>query len=379
MKVIFFISSSMQGKGGHYYSLLETASKLTSHCETLIVSIGVIKSPVLSKFDGRYVHVDETGVLNTFKAIKKVLNGEKADIYHAFDSRAFFYVRILSLMDGTPNVLTKCGGANAKHYPVCDELILYSRENLEYYKNNKNFDHTNITFLPNRVSPPMQDRQRIEDISEKLVENVPVILRIARLSTSYEDSILQSIKLIEMLAEKNITAQLIVVGVVQDIEVFNRLIAYETKYVSFYVEDEYNTNASELIDLADIVVGTGRGFMEAACLGKVMLAPTKDLSIPVLVNENNFLEIFRFNFSQRFISNVSTEDALKDIVLAIKEIDSDAGNAFIKGIADEYFMSENLPSKLMQVYKNVQQPSIHVIDVVKHFILKIYNRMKVVT
>lgn len=371
MKIVFFITSSEQSRGGHYYSLLETASVLAVGCDILIVSIGLIESPILKKFEGRYIHVKEDGIVNTFRAVGKVLNNEGADIYHAFDSRAFFYVRVLSLINRVPNVLTKCGGGNAKHYPVCDELVLYSLENLEFYRNKKSFSKTNVTFLPNRVSLPRQDRQRIKEIESELVEGVPVILRISRLATSYEKSIYQAIKLVALLKQEKIKAQLVVVGVVQDADVYKRLKAHAGEYIRFIVDDEYNINASQLIDIADAVVGTGRGFMEAACLGKMMLAPTENLDIPVLVSKENFFDIFKYNFSQRFVSSKNTQDALKDILGILGSMEAKQNKKFIAEMAGEYFMTDRLLQKHLDIYMNIKKPSLRLLDVLKQCVIKI--------
>lgn len=373
MKVAFFITSSLQAKGGHYYSLLETAEALRKSCDILIISIGINKSPVLERFKGNYIHIKEEGILETFKKVRRALSHEDANIYHSFDSRAYFYVRVLSLIHGVPNVLTKCGGGNAKHYPTCDELILYSVENLEFYKSNKRFSKTNITLLPNRVSVPKQDKQRIRDIKSGVIEDVPVILRVTRITAGYERSILQAVRLVELLRKEGVITQLLVVGTIQDSEVFERLRPYENEYVKFVTDNRYNINASQLLDVADIIVGTGRGFMEGASLGKIMLAPTDNTEIPVLVNENTFFDVFKYNFSQRFTTKLSTREALNEIVQVLTTATKNSNAEFIDEMAREFFIVDKISEKYMDIYMRVGKPSFRALDILKQYLIKLWK------
>lgn len=372
MKIIFFISASQQSKGGHYYSLLETANLLNKKCDILIISIGIKKSPVLEEYKGRYLHINEGSIINTFQALVKILKNEKADIYHAFDSTVFFYVRNLSFFYKIPNVLTKCGGANAKNYPVCDNLILYSIENFEYYKNKKNYSKTKINFIPNRVSKPDQNYQRINKLKEKILKNIPVMLRITRINSVYEQSIFQTINLVKLLNKNQLNLQFILIGSVHDKHIYQKLKLHECKYIKFIVDEEYHINSSQLIDIADIVVGTGRGFMEASSMGKIMLAPTANLEIPVLVNEDNFLDIFKYNFSPRYKSNKDTNQILYEITECLKN--EDKSNIFIKKMALEYFMVDTVAEKYISIYKGSRRPRLLLLNNLKHLIIKMITQ-----
>jgi len=54
-----------------------------------------------------------------------------------------------------------------------------------------------------------------------------------------------------------------------------------------------------MLPLADAVVGTGRGLMEAASFGKVLMTPWAGGPHPALVTRNNFQEFMNTNFSPR--------------------------------------------------------------------------------
>src|SRR5690606_10689641 len=58
-------------------------------------------------------------------------------------------------------------------------------------------------------------------------------------------------------------------------------------------------NASELLEQADVVVGTGRGYMEGMSYGKVMFFPVAGESLPCFTTRENYDTAFYHNFSTR--------------------------------------------------------------------------------
>lgn len=348
MQIVFFITSTFDDRGGHYYSLLKTASEISKHKEVTIISIGSKKSPVLEQFRGKYIHIDYQNIWTTLLNVIKVARKENASILHAFDAQSFFYARILSSLDKIPIVLTRCGGPNPKRFPYNDEIITYSFENMTYFQGQRKLKHANLSLIANRASTEPQDYNKINKLKNQLNLTSPVILRIARISSAYKKSILQSIKLTQLLNEQGVPVHLVVIGYIQDQKVFDELVECQTDKIHFVTDREFTINASSLIDVADIVVGTGRGFMEAALLGKKMLAPTINTDIPVLVNQENILDIFNVNFSPRFFEERLEEDILAEILNVFKLNKSEKN---IVDFAKENFSSENIYRKHLPIYE----------------------------
>lgn len=385
MNVVFFITASEQGRGGHYYSLLKTANEISKHKRVTIVSIGAKSSPVLEQFHGKYKHIDYNNIWASLRAVLKFIKKEKAGVFHAFDSKSYFYAWIASILSRTPIVLTRCGGKNPKYYPYNDEIIVYSIENLESFKNNKRFKNSNLNLIPNRVDNEEQNHQKIEKIKKHLKSSALTILRVARISDTYKKSILQSIKLTQMLNERGVPAQLIIIGYIQKKETFNELIKHASDEILFFTESEYTINASSLIDVADFVVGTGRGFMEAALLGKVMLAPNANLNIPVLVHKDKVSDVFRLNFSPRYHELTPEEDVFTEILEACELYQTKGRQANLIEFAQENFSAENIYKKHLPIYNKAKPAKLNFTNILifslqlsrpRHKIKKIYSKIK---
>src|SRR5690554_4915605 len=116
MKIVYVIYVGGHGRGGHAYSLLETATQVGNKLDIAIVSIGLNKSPVLERADDKYFHIKDQGVFKTVKCLFELIDKNRFTIIHAFDTRSFLYARLVSIKSNLPLLLTKCGGPNPKRY-----------------------------------------------------------------------------------------------------------------------------------------------------------------------------------------------------------------------------------------------------------------------
>src|SRR5690606_20822663 len=90
----------------------------------------------------------------------------------------------------------------------------------------------------------------------------------------------------------------------------------------FACDDRFSTNARRLLGCADLVVGTGRSFMEGAMVGKVALAPNQASDLPLLATPDSIEDLFSMNFSER--SNIGADDkkTIEDLLELISNSDS---------------------------------------------------------
>lgn len=371
MKIIYMIHNVGLGKGGHYYSLLETARQVARHESVKIISIGNAPSPVLSLYEGTYNHIVQRFLGLTIIEITNYIKREKPSIIHAFDIESFLFARLASFFTKTPVVLTRCGGANPiRYYPYNDEIILYSKENQYFLEKKSKYRKANLSLIPNRVSIKYQDENRIQELRALLSEDSLIMLRIARISHAYEKSILQSILLVNKLNEASCKVQLVIVGMIQDDSVYENIIKYKSENIIFVTNDRYTINSSQLIDIADIVVGTGRGFMEAALLNKIMLASNSNLDIPILVTKQRALSVFSKNFSQRYIANINTDDAFSELTKLIKyELVQEPNKHSLLDFANNNFSADKIYEKHMMVYKRAKHAKLKLLDTLKNTII----------
>lgn len=300
--------------GGHAYSLGQISSSLyNSSNEICILSIGIRESQNFQGLPYYYGNIYFNGT-NYFRAAREIKNCVSAfspDIIHCFDYSCYNVFKSLRLGKQYKFVLNKCGGPNKQDYPIAERVILFSKENQNWFEINAKYKKTTFYLIPNRV-----ERVKLEEQVEvkKTSENIFTFVRIIRIGETYKQSILNSINLIEELNNRGIGVQLYLIGVVQDLEVYKEILRYsENKKIIFLTEDKYTKRASKMLYLADAVIATGRGVMEASSLHLPVLSVTNNCRYPVLITESNFERFFEVNFSGRL--------ALSDKELDISNIE----------------------------------------------------------
>jgi glycosyltransferase involved in cell wall biosynthesis len=288
-----------------------------------VVSVGSSISPVIQKnphFVSHFIVGGKLDFLQFKKAITHFLNTSTPDIIHFFDSESLNLALIANSLTDYPVVLTKCGGPNPirRKWQQVDHLILFSKENFDWFSRNPLYDKERLHLIPNRVSP-IRISQRYPDYKKD--ERKINFVRITRLGGAYEKTLLDTFTLIEKL-QKNHPVHLYVIGRIQNPHRFEelRLVAKNKKISVTFITDERTSKASTFLYLADFVVGTGRSLMEAMSLGIPCLTPESNSTEPVLITRANFMDLFRTNFSERNklpassiqASQKTLKDALED-------------------------------------------------------------------
>lgn len=356
MKILYFISVHGHGRGGHFHSLNHISKKIGEDHVVKIISFGPGKSDIIESNPHFLRHIDFNG-LNIFK-LRKIIKQEtrqfRPDIYHCFDEGSYNIVRLIVSSTKNILVLNKCGGPNPTYFPHVKNLILFSLENQEWFKNQKKYKNTNIHLIPNRVKP----LKLHPDF--KPVEKNPadfIFIRICRIGHTYKKSIQDSINLISKLLEYNIkNVKLYLIGVVQDTDVFeefNNHAFSKSGHLTILTESKYTNEASRMLYLADAVIGTGRGLMEAASLGKPLLAINKNGEIPVLLNELNFDDAFRTNFSERNVfPGFKNNDNIKSISKIVNDkVSYNENCSFVIQSFEKYFSLEKAKEAYPKAYK----------------------------
>ena len=184
-------------------------------------------------------------------------------------------------------------------------------------------------------------------------------VRICRIGISYKKSILDSFNLIKKIIDSGISnIKLIVIGSIENIKFYNELKNNElviNGFIQFYTDENYTKEASKMLLLADAVIGTGRGLMEAGSLSIPLLTINSKGEIPVLINKNNFWDAFKTNFSERNIfDNLDDNENLKNIVKLIKnKYYYEEMSSFSKHLFDYYFNIDRVIFLYNKVYKNL--------------------------
>lgn len=354
MTIVYFITTVGHGKGGHFHSLNTIANAVGLSEDVHVINIGFKPSDVLDKTNYKYSFVDFNGYnfMSTYFKIKKLIKKLHPDAIHAFDIESFAFSRLFSRGRKQASFLNKCGGPNPKKYfPIANQLVLFSKENQTYFESNTRYKHTYLALIPNRVKPVHIDETRVELFYKTYGKAELSLLRISRIGKHYHKSINQAINIVDWLKSKGLSIRLIVIGAIQSEAIYNSILEDVKSRnlqndVIIDTSDTFTHNASELIDLGDIIVGTGRNFMEASSLNKMLLVPYKDSDYPLLVTNANFDSIFSTNFSPRTqVANFNEDNNLDAIYKYLKTNNRIASQPWF----DSYFNVQ----KAVKLYKSL--------------------------
>lgn len=328
MRVAYLISCFHPyntGNGGHYYSLMTIASayrRCHRDVEIKVFSFGNRIPSALRNFEGDWQHVNigPSNILSAGHAVSEW----KPDVIHAYDRRSLYFGRRAAARLGVPVVFTKPGGPNARYLPVADRNIFFSKENFDFYSKRHLEYCPRFALVPQRTSPASPDIDRLALLKEILPSGKTRILRISRIGEYYRNSIEQTIWLAQKLRESGIPSSAVIIGTVESSEVADRLRASLHADDAMINDPLFTNKAAALISVADFVVGTGRGFMEAAMAGLPTLCPSQ--SGPVLLTEESLSLLSEKNFSSR--------------VAAAPELVGESVDSLVRAAKDTGFMDQ---------------------------------------
>lgn len=383
MTIVYFITTVGHGKGGHFHSLNTIANAIGYSQKVHVINIGYKPSEVLDKtnYNLTYVKFNGYNFIAAYLKIKRLIKQLQPDAIHAFDVESFAFSRLFSKQLIQASFLNKCGGPNPKKYfPKADQLILFSAENKTYFQNNPKYKDTTLTLIPNRVKRVEVDNDRIRQFYEKHGPAQLSLLRIARIGKHYHKSITQAINLLQWLKANGLEIRLIIIGTIQSDAVYQAIVEdIKSKkleqHVILEISDLFTYNASGLLDVGDLIIGTGRNFMEASSLNKMLLVPYKDSDYPLLVTRANFKQIFDTNFSPR--TQVTDYDSHENLIAIKNHLCTKESDNSITWF-NEYFDIE----KGVEAYKNLYLKSntpkkskhldtlVNIVYAVKTFVLK---------
>lgn len=371
-KKILFAITTYQPVGGHYYSLVTTARALSEIYDVHIFNLGTVLSPIIEKSGLSYdfVYYNKRNFIKVSKYISNYVSMQNISIVHGFDYTSCFLLSYAVKKNREVCFAwTKCGGQVSKNrkIPNVKNIVVFSLQDLQFFEckfYNKNY---NLTYIPNRVSDFDSDSNRIEKLKRKYnLSDKRVILRIGRISEPYINAIKQSILLQKMLYNVDQRFALLIIGTVKKDALLQEVKSICNNCPNVYIEtsDEYTDNSKELIDISDIVVGTGRGFMEACSKNKIMFVPSDAKKFPVLVTESNFQIAQYYNFSSRYNDDTKEYIEEKQLLKSVNEYECTSRKWY-----DEYFSDKSLCEKYQQFYRKDNCANISLWHVCKSFVL----------
>jgi glycosyltransferase involved in cell wall biosynthesis len=359
MNILFVVYTYGNASGGHYHSLDQVSKEVSKSHHVEIVTFGSSISKVIKSNPHFRKHFEYHSVFSLPKLLASFYReqkGKEYDVIHFFDTESMCILLPFFPFRNTPYVLNKCGGPNPlrKKWYLADHLILFSKENYDWFDQSKFYDSDRLSLIPNRVEKlsftPEEDRK------EQKSSDCTTFLRVSRLGGAYDDTLMKSFQMISELKE-TFPVKLLVIGQVQDHTIFGRHQEYARSQnlpVEF-ITDERASNAKQFLYLADIAIGTGRSYMEAISLSIPTLAPCKNLEWPALVTKDNFVDFFTYNFSERTVSETTTEEQNRRLIMQLisdekwyKKQQSDVSSLF-----EHNFDRKQIDKKYTEVYEKL--------------------------
>lgn len=292
------------GRGGHYYTIRDLAATFAAAWTDTSVRILVIGDVFPPPLQGNHVSITQIGFAgkSTARFVQELLRfGDdfKPTHVHSFDNRSHFFGRWIARRNSAKMFLTRPGGPNSRaFFPYSPDIICFSEENMKHLANRRNLRFSDFHLLPQRVATPGSDPARIRALRE-IVGDGALLLRICRIGSYYKTSIAQTFSLAARLRDYGVDISAVVVGGIEDEEVLPHLESMRGARDYIVTDPHFTVNASELIETAQAIVGTGRSVIEGALLGKVLFTPLVDSDLPVLVTEENWRQLAATNFSER--------------------------------------------------------------------------------
>lgn len=361
MKIIYVITTNGVGLGGHYYSLKVLAEAIGSRpdIEAEIINFGAEPAKALkhTQLPITHIPVERGRFFRTLARFDHLIKQSKPCVIHAFDFPSLCFARIIGYKRSVPVVFTKCGGSNVtRFFPIVPEIILFSRENLDHLQKMHSLRKCHFHVIPNRTNEVPQDPKRIARIRSDAPHGMLTFLRIARFSPHYDSASLQLLNLVKRLRTDGLSVRYVQIGSVQSKE-SEQLVSHQLDALDkIYTSDEYTIDASALIDAGDILLGSGRSFMEAAARERILLAPVRNSSTPALVTRQNVECVMYANISPRTIIPDFDEEKnyLEIRALAIDPLIQQQYKNFAKDLYLNHFSIHESLSQYETIYASSQ-------------------------
>lgn len=354
MRILFLIGYFNDNNGGHFHSLHHIANEIATQHEVKIVSVGSPFETIVNTNKGYYKHIDFNGknLFNLYKVLNNIKQEIDPEAVHFFDKHIYVLYQSLVFKNRAKFFMHVCGGQNPNNFPYVDYLILFSIENKIWFESQKKFSSTKIHLIPNRVHAVSLDLAKQSITKDEIFSFV----RISRIGTYYQKSLLSSVNLINKLSQDGIKCRLYIIGNVEDLAVLSNIknSVQPNAEVVFLNEKEYIHEASQMLYLADAVIATGRSIMEAMSLGLPVLTPLKNIELPTLVTKDNFEALFRTNFSERnFLKDKTESEVYNEIVSLINNQDLQRNLGIdSKKYFDKYFNVKSLVQEYNSMYQD---------------------------
>lgn len=357
--IVTYFEGINTGTGGHYFSLLVLFDALKKRHDVEILVVGDAMPSAFQHVE--YVRLvpflqreDQSGV----DALARMIDESDISVIHSFDAHAHRVAKAASAVTEVAHVITKPGGGPSRFsYPWAHDIILFTREDCDWFRAHPYFKDTRIHFLPNRVALSECDSIRTEELKAYIQKDYFVFMVIATVDHRKIEQLEQSIRLVNQLAESGEQVQLILIGFPKDEVLVRCLSQLAGPNCVLLHEEPFVRKASVYLPLADVVIAMGRGVMEAAAIGKPVMTSGDGAEYPYFLDKNTFEPAFSANFTKRARIECSSAQTLLEAKKMLHESDTyERHSSFMSNMYEKYFNIETVLEQYDSIYE-LAEPS----------------------
>lgn len=301
LKICSYFQKIHNRNGGHYYSLNEISKVLDADHKILVIGdsipIALQQNPNVV-FKGAALRAPWKVDVKEYRS--------SAQLVHSYDPPANVLASILSSRWRIPHVATKPGGpAWPKFDPINNNVVVFQESDKDEFIRRVDDPRLNLEVIPQRVSRPSAAIHNLPNPFLQAPNHHGIkILTIARIGSYYESKIRGAIALARAFNTIAPTT-IVVIGTISEPSLADAIMENlaEDKIGVLLTEPRYADNASRYIQFSDVVVGTGRSFVEGLALEKCMFCPISGSNLPTLITNENYEIALRHNFTNRMPSS----------------------------------------------------------------------------
>jgi len=364
--------------GGHFKSALAHMKCLNKkgHRIDVLMPSGESSAGVVQEFidSGVKIHLfhkgPHRGRLPSFRGANDIISfckNKKIDIIHAHDFASFPAAYSAALWMQRGIVFTKPGGpVNNLFPPHTVDAILYSEELLQGMIREYNLDPNNVFLIRARIDTDVYKPEPIKTEFIKkyqLPQSGKKIVMATRLESNKKPWIEMVLNLAKDVAEKDEALHIIIAGegpLLKELETCSYIPNRKNlngKIIHFIGPLYRISELNQLYNYADVVIGNGRGILEAMACGKPVVI-LGEFGEAELVTAERIDTIAYFNFSGRhFKQRVCSDGGITPLLLRLindQELLAETGRFSLSYIKDN-MAAEIGAEAVVKVYQRALQ------------------------
>ncbi len=315
--------------GGHYRSGLAMAKGLIKRGDSVTVIAPSAVPEMKSAYEqagAEFILLPETGLISKlpslagWRKIIEIINQNNIDIIHAMDSVNLARGYRSSVETGKPFFCTEAGANFTTHFPPRKaKVIIFSGEQMEIYRNIYRTPSENVKLIPARIEQEYYHPAQVsEDFISKYgldTEGIKIGI-VTRLVESKIHKILSLIDFADSYRRDGVNVNIYIVG---EGDFREKLQSEAAKVDNPSAKLHFLGSISDIEEVnffynfCDVVMGSGRGIMEAmACRKPVVILGKNDRA--ALVGPDNVDLAAYYNFSGRHFRHEENAENISKVL-----------------------------------------------------------------